>query len=185
MNPLNSKKHNIIGKTFNRLTVLSYEGKSKYKCRCECGNECVINGQHIRRGHTKSCGCYQRERLGQPNLKKRRPGTELRNLFRSYQRRASSKGFEFMLSLDQAKTLFESVCFYCDAPPNQVRKGRTADGALDYVYNGIDRLDSTKGYTEDNTVAACGTCNYAKSILGFDEFCQWIKRVYKNLQRRK
>lgn len=56
------------GKKFGRLTVIQEEGKSKqgsylWRCRCDCGNETVVSGSHLRSGHTKSCGCYGREQI--------------------------------------------------------------------------------------------------------------------------
>jgi len=59
----------MIGQKFNRLTVIKEEEKLRYKnqtirrflCRCECGNEKIINAPHIRSGKTKSCGCYNIE----------------------------------------------------------------------------------------------------------------------------
>lgn len=31
-------------------------------CRCKCGNEVAVSVEHLRTGHTRSCGCAQRER---------------------------------------------------------------------------------------------------------------------------
>ena len=31
--------------------------------KCDCGKEVEINSLHVRNGHIKSCGCWQRERL--------------------------------------------------------------------------------------------------------------------------
>ncbi len=59
------------GKTFGRLTALSYdhtEGKSAfYRCRCECGREIIVRGLSLRRGDTRSCGCLRREVTAQKN----------------------------------------------------------------------------------------------------------------------
>jgi uncharacterized protein (DUF2237 family) len=53
----------MIGTTYGHLTVVSYSHKSKskhfYSCLCECGKESVVNGGHLRSGHTKSCGCMR------------------------------------------------------------------------------------------------------------------------------
>jgi len=59
---------------FSKLTVLQKVkgGKnSAYKCVCDCGNEKVILGMHLKSGHTTSCGC---NRNGNPshNLSKTR-----------------------------------------------------------------------------------------------------------------
>ena len=39
------------------LTVISYQGNSKWLCSCECGKETITKGDRIRSGGTKSCGC--------------------------------------------------------------------------------------------------------------------------------
>lgn len=57
---------NLIGLKFGRLTVLcraenSKNGKALWKCRCDCGEETVVDGRNLTSGHTKSCGCLKRE----------------------------------------------------------------------------------------------------------------------------
>ena len=58
----------ITNQKFNRLKVLyrngSKGGKAVWHCICDCGNECDVIGQYLRNGHTKSCGCYQKEQTG-------------------------------------------------------------------------------------------------------------------------
>lgn len=53
------------GLRFNRLLVVSLShckaSRSYWNCLCDCGNEVVVQSQHFIRGHTKSCGCLQRE----------------------------------------------------------------------------------------------------------------------------
>lgn len=60
------KKQNIIDETNNvygKLTVLSFEKidnhNAMWKCKCECGNEIIVSGTHLRSGHTISCGCVK------------------------------------------------------------------------------------------------------------------------------
>lgn len=52
----------IAGIKFGLLTVVEYVGimtdkRAHWKCRCDCGNESIVNGSKLRSGHTKSCGC--------------------------------------------------------------------------------------------------------------------------------
>lgn len=59
---------NEIGNKYGKLTVISrdYEkkdGKTYWKCSCECGNLLVIRADHLRSGHTESCGCSKTEDL--------------------------------------------------------------------------------------------------------------------------
>ena len=56
----------LAGRTFGRLTVLGYLGKNKHglslwECKCECGNFVSVTTCHLTGGHTKSCGCMQRD----------------------------------------------------------------------------------------------------------------------------
>lgn len=56
----------LTGQTFNRLTVTGFSHinqhkQSMWKCLCECGNEVVVLGIHLKNGHTTSCGCLKKE----------------------------------------------------------------------------------------------------------------------------
>lgn len=33
-------------------------------CKCDCGNEIEVDGQKLRKGHTRSCGCLKKENKG-------------------------------------------------------------------------------------------------------------------------
>ena len=54
-----TKRIDLTGKTYGRLTVLEYIGNAKYKCKCECGKITIANTENLKRGHTKSCGCLK------------------------------------------------------------------------------------------------------------------------------
>lgn len=59
-----------IGQKFNRLTILEQiptGDKSKALCLCDCGSEIMTTTYDVRRGHTKSCGCFEREKLAARN----------------------------------------------------------------------------------------------------------------------
>ena len=53
----------MIGKKFNHLLVVaeaeSKNGRKMWKCKCDCGNFCVVSGQYLRNGRVKSCGCMR------------------------------------------------------------------------------------------------------------------------------
>lgn len=57
----------MTGKTFGRLTVLekssrkASNGTYYWKCKCDCGTVIEVIGTNLRNGHTKSCGCLQKE----------------------------------------------------------------------------------------------------------------------------
>lgn len=52
----------ITGQKFGRLTVISYEGNRRWKVRCDCGREKVLDGYELRSGIVQSCGCLQKEK---------------------------------------------------------------------------------------------------------------------------
>lgn len=58
----------LTGKTFERLTVIKRDfskpnnKKAMWLCKCQCGKEVIVGGDHLRNGHTKSCGCLQKEK---------------------------------------------------------------------------------------------------------------------------
>ena len=57
----------LTGQVFGRLTVIGLDhrknGHAYYKCKCECGNECVVYSYNLKNGNTKSCGCFKIEDL--------------------------------------------------------------------------------------------------------------------------
>lgn len=58
-----NKVKSLIGKKFNKLLVLDFSHtkiNTFWKCRCDCGNLCVVNGSKLKSGHTKSCGCLKK-----------------------------------------------------------------------------------------------------------------------------
>lgn len=50
-----------------------------------------------------------------------------------------------------------------------------ANGA--YIYNGIDRVNKSIGYTKRNCVTACKFCNKAKTDMSIKEWTEWLKRI--------
>lgn len=54
----------IIGMTFNKLTVISYlrrvNSRPIYLCQCECGNYKEVSRGALRQNKVKSCGCLHR-----------------------------------------------------------------------------------------------------------------------------
>ena len=58
----------LKGHKFGRLTVIERFGQSKngeplWLCNCECGENSIVLGSSLRGGHTKSCGCWQKEQV--------------------------------------------------------------------------------------------------------------------------
>ena len=63
---MNARIKDITGQRFGRLEALEPTDKRSgsnvvWKCQCECGNVCEVDGANLRRGHVKSCGCLRSE----------------------------------------------------------------------------------------------------------------------------
>lgn len=56
-------KLDIIGQKFNMLTCIEYVNSGKrgreFLFKCDCGNEVIYPGTHIKAGRAKSCGCLK------------------------------------------------------------------------------------------------------------------------------
>jgi 5-methylcytosine-specific restriction endonuclease McrA len=76
----------------------------------------------------------------------------------------------YTLSPELAIDLITDNCYYCGIEPN--------------LLNGIDRVDNSKGYKEDNVVTACKPCNIAKGARTKENFEQWILRAAKHLTQQ-
>lgn len=63
-----ANKLNLIGEQFGQLTVLQDSGKRTsngtvlWLCQCSCGNTKEVTTVNLRRGSTKSCGCYRQQK---------------------------------------------------------------------------------------------------------------------------
>lgn len=87
-----SKFKDITAQKFERLTALyrlhNYHNRGTYWiCLCDCGNFVYVKGCHLQSGHTKSCGCLQKEIIGNLNVKHRQANTRLYKLFLDMKKR--------------------------------------------------------------------------------------------------
>lgn len=62
------KKKSLVGNRYGRLVVLSLDesnkkGRTKWICVCDCGNKTSVYWANLTGGHTKSCGCLQKDRV--------------------------------------------------------------------------------------------------------------------------
>ena len=184
------KKH--IGKVFNHLTVLSIErgpavnGRRKtfFICSCSCGKEKRINASNVITSSTKSCGCQRN--VGQADRNKeyveRVFTTPVEDRLQYlYKGGAKRLGRKYELSKERFVELVNGDCHYCGIPPTKIRTNKARK--ISKPLNGIDRLDSSKGYIEGNVVSCCTNCNVAKLDNTVDDFIVWVNRVYKHLNK--
>lgn len=149
---------------------------------CDCGRERTVSQHNIRSGNTTSCGyepCADRY-----STRRLPPGqVAATSIYTNYQRKAQKYGHEFSLTRDEFMAVTSQNCTYCGSEPMNCTKDRNGDGV--FIYNGMDRVDSSRGYSFDNVVPCCVICNRAKSNLTLDQFFNWIERLTNHHYRKE
>lgn len=147
--------------------------------RCSCGVIKRVLWRSYVSGRSLSCGCYAREINSAGIGKYKLPAGESarRQLLLVYKRYAKRARRAFKLSRKRFFELTSSNCHYCNHPPHQVIDKRTVGSNGVCVYNGIDRMDSAKGYISENCVPCCRMCNYAKRNMPYDAFILWLDKL--------
>lgn len=106
----------IIGQRFGRLTVIkrvedhvmpSGERRSRWLCKCDCGNEITVIGKALtKKNGTKSCGCLAKE-----NMSKITKRYNTYDLTGEYGIGYTSKDEEFWFDLDDYD-LIKNYCWH-------------------------------------------------------------------------
>lgn len=69
----------LTGRRFGRLVVIERDGTyysptfrafPLWRCRCDCGTECIVLGNSLRQGTTKSCGCLRADITRARNIRR-------------------------------------------------------------------------------------------------------------------
>ena len=95
-----------------------------------------------------------------------------------YRSGARQRDIEWNLSEKEFKSLIKQNCYYCNEEPSRHQSVSYRD---DYeLVNGIDRIDSNKGYSIDNCVPCCNTCNLMKNTLPKSVFFEKISQIYNH-----
>lgn len=184
-NLMNGKKNNCgckgdgtydsikVGDKFSKLVVESYygimNGRHFYNCICDCGNKIIVAGSELLGGKRRNCG--KGHRLSYADA-------AFNSIINTYKQSARRRNFEFILNDDEFRKLISSNCFYCGSEPKQKRQ-RSVSGYM--MFNGIDRIDSSRGYVPGNVLPCCSTCNFMKRSLRYNDFIAHIEKIYEHI----
>ena len=139
----------LTGQRFGRLLVLekteNSKGKSVWKCKCDCGTDAFVRTSDLKNGHTKSCGCYQREMTSKASKKHGLRHTKIYHTwldmkdrcFNSKNKRFSTYGGRGITVCDEWRNSFEA--FYEWAMVNGYSGNLT-----------IERIDVNGNYEPSN-----------------------------------
>lgn len=85
-----------------------------------------------------------------------------------YRQNAKNKNRNFDLSEADFTEMTKRQCIYC---------GEYSDTYEGEPFNGIDRVDSNLGYSIDNCVPCCATCNRMKLDLDINDWISKMKQI--------
>lgn len=142
-----------IGKKYNRLTIISYAYTRKkhtyVNCVCECGNTSTPEFSSVIKGHTKSCGCLQKEKASKTARTHLRThcltGTRIFNIWRGMKARCYNP------HLKSYHNYGGRGITMCDEWRNNAQS--FYDWAMQNGYSdelSIERIDNNLGYSPDN-----------------------------------
>ena len=136
-------------------------------CKCDCGNERIVNGYSLRTGATVSCGCYSRDKTIQRNIRHGQAGTRLYVIWKNMKKRCfKPQDKKYPRYGGRGITICEAWLEF-----GPFYEWAMASGYQDNLT--IDRIDNDKGYSPENcrwaskTEQANNTCRNAYvTVLG-------------------
>ena len=189
-----TKYHISIGDKFDKLTVIEKQrvykkdGKSlgfRWVCKCDCGRITLPHpAEYLVNGRTTSCGKAGCKKEGGGQKRVHGDNNPSRLVYLRYKRQAKDRKLEFEITYDFFMSIASLPCFYCGDNSKSNYKSPKAKNDWEEVfrYTGIDRIDSSRGYYNDNVQPCCKYCNRSKSDRTEKDFYEWIEKVYNKMK---
>lgn len=169
----------LAGQEYGRLTVIArapnIRVRTAWLCKCSCGNTVVVTGNDLRRGKTKSCGCYGNEvrasratkaglARGEQMKKHGRAGSRLYAIWKSMRQRCSNPNDKY----------------YRDYGGRGIK---VCDDWNDY--SAFEKWALSSGYDPLAPFGAC-TLDRSNNDLGYSPLnCRWVPLSIQANNRRK
>ena len=199
------KAEDRIGERHGKLIVtdIAYSdglGKTMVNVECDCGKSAIQRLGALVSGVTKSCGCESllARKRNVKVMQSKRPKdmkshvspfewtiiTALMGYSRRAARNHTPLPVPFELTREEYIKIINGNCHYCGEGHcdsrgfkySRIQDSHIHQGKI-YKCVGIDRLDSQKGYTSDNSVPCCETCNRMKMDLEVNTFIRKCKKI--------
>lgn len=165
-----------VGKVYGAFTILEFikveNSKAYFKIKCNnCGTEFEREFKCIKSSHKNYC-VHCKGNFISPSIQ-----TPMNRAYDTYRKGAAVRDLKFELTQEQFENLVTQNCFYCGQEPEpHERKWNKTD--QEFYRNGIDRVDSSKGYSLENCVPCCERCNRMKSDFSYSEFRERVSKIY-------
>jgi len=172
----------IKGKKFGKLVVIEFDyinngGHAVWRCKCDCGRETTGQTRFLRSGKKVSCGC-QRRATGACHPTWQGVGELSKAQFSRLKISAKVRNIPFSVSIDFLWNLFLKQTRKCALSGEDI----TLFGACKtWGTASLDRIDSTKGYVENNVQWLHKDVNFMKSDLSPERFRELIVKINHNI----
>lgn len=181
------------GNVYGQLTVLEWAGTSTtgkvkhyWKVSCTCGSVTKKRADLIPLGKCADCArAEQAARMlgknkGENNSRYIKDRTKY-SLSKKVRAIIKTAKYPIELTEEDVYDLITKPCNYCGGLPDfkDAALGKWPKGV-----NGLDRVDSTKHYTKENTVSCCKQCNYMKNAWTVEEFLNHVEKISRYNQSK-
>jgi len=163
----------LTNRRFGGLLAVKRDGRRRgrvaWLCLCDCGRSVKVATSDLTSGNTVTCGCRC--------ISHGHPGCYI---YSAYKSRARKSKTEFAIPQELFLSLIQLNCHYCGLPPSRTlsqKKDNKDPAYFLFRWNGLDRVDNTRGYLLDNVVPCCADCNLAKKAVSAKYFLDWAQRL--------
>lgn len=174
--PKNVKVGDVVGTVLiTKKQIEPYYSKTStmfYGVCQNCNSERKMPPSHIGvilKGRGAGCHCSRR-RYG--------TDSEYKWRYQNYIQAAKKRNLEWEINYNNFLDIVKKNCYYCGEKP-EMRPSHSKRWDFKFPMSGIDRINSSAGYTKNNIVPCCSHCNQAKWDYTTEEFFSWIKKVYE------
>lgn len=143
---------NLVGQKFGRLlvtaNVASNSGRRKWACVCDCGKRVVVSTDNLRRGNSRSCGCWKIERLSKMRTTHGESNNYLHHIWDGIKQRCLNPKSTFYSEYGGRgiRICDEWKCDYSEFS-RYIRENLGERPSPEYT---IDRVNNNAGYTPGN-----------------------------------
>ncbi len=178
----NKPKHDLIGKRFGELEVIELIAPKKrhpwlYRCKChKCGSiDFIRSAKTLLERKNTTCGCIDWERKrGKESPFYKGIGEISGAFWNIIKRNARLRNIDFDISLDFVWNLYLKQNKKCALSGVDIDFGKSN---YDETTASLDRIASTKGYSEENVQWVHKSVNFMKHDLTEKKFLYYCKKI--------
>ena len=170
-----------IGDKFKEWTVLDIRRNSRnaleYFCECSCGNRRWFEkAELINPNRSFAChSCAGKTRKEAVTLRNGRVGELTLTRYNKLKKSAIKRGYSFEVSIDFLWNLFLNQRHICAITGDYIKSLSKAS---------LDRIDSSKGYTEDNVQWVTYQANVSKHTMSMDSLYEFCRKVLNHANQQ-